>query len=300
MTYILKLCDVVMDTMYGGPMYKIIIDSCGELSEEMKKAKFCNVPLILQIEGEDIVDDESFDQLSFIKKVAASEEGPKSACPAPGVYLEEMEGEEERVYVVTLSSQLSGSYNSAVVAKDMYYSEHEDEDVNKKIHVFDSKSASIGETLIGLKIEECEKAGMSFEQIIETVDGYIAEQHTFFVLETLETFRKTGRISWQKEKIASVLNIKPIMGSTDIGGIEQLAKARGMASAMDKMVECLASVTVNIENKIVAISHCNCPERAEDLKRRLLAKVKCKDVLILNMRGVSTMYANDGGLIMVV
>lgn len=281
-------------------MYKIIIDSCGELTEDMKKANFCNVPLILQIEGEDIVDDDSFEQLSFIKKVAASAEGPKSACPAPGVYLEEMEGEAEHVYVVTLSAQLSGSYNSAVVAKEMYESEHEDDNDSKKIHVFDSKSASIGETLIGLKIDECEKAGMSFEQVIEEVDKYIAGQHTFFVLETLETFRKTGRISWQKEKIASILNIKPIMGSTDIGSIEQLAQARGMASAMDKMVECLINVTENVKDKIVAISHCNCPERAEELKRRLLAKVSCRDVIILNMRGVSTMYANDGGLIMVV
>ncbi len=281
-------------------MYKIIIDSCGELTEEMKKSNFCNVPLILQIEGEDIVDDENFDQLSFIKKVAESAEGPKSACPAPGLFLEQMEGEEEHVYVVTLSAQLSGSYNSAMVAKDMYDSEHEDEDNGKKIHVFDSKSASIGETLIGLKIAECEEAGMSFEQIVETVDNYIAGQHTFFVLETLETFRKTGRISWQKEKIASVLNIKPIMGSTDIGGIEQLAKARGMSSAMDKMIECLISVTENMEDKIVAISHCNCLERAEELKNRLLSKASFKDVIILNMRGVSTMYANDGGLIMVV
>jgi len=279
-------------------MYKIVIDSCGELTEEMKNGKFCSVPLILQIDGEDIIDDESFDQLSFIKKVSDSQEGPKSACPAPGVYLDAIEGKEERVYIVTLSSQLSGSYNSAVVAKEMFESDNEND--NKKIHVFDSKSASIGESLIGLKIDECEKAGMSFEQVVETVDAYIAEQHTFFVLETLETFRKTGRISWQKEKIASILNIKPIMGSTDIGYIEQLAQARGMANAMDKMVECLIKVTKNPEEKTVAITHCNCPERAEELKGRLLAKIKCRDVIILNMRGVSTMYANDGGLIMVI
>lgn len=281
-------------------MYKIIIDSCGELTEDMKKANFVNVPLILQIDGEDIVDDESFDQLAFIDKVAKSLEGPKSACPAPGLYLDEMEGDAERVYVVTLSAQLSGSYNSAVVAKEMFDSDHEDDENPKKVHIFDSKSASIGETLIGLKIAECEEAGMSFEQVVETVDKYIAEQHTFFVLETLETFRKTGRISWQKEKIASILNIKPIMGSTDIGGVEQLTQARGMASAMEKMIECLINVTKNTEQKIVAISHCNCLERAEELKNRLLAKANFKDVIILNMRGVSTMYANNGGLIMVV
>jgi len=281
-------------------MYRIIIDSCGELTEDMKKnPHICNVPLILQIDGEDIIDDESFDQASFLKKVSESAHGPKSSCPAPGLYLEQMEKEEEHIYVVTLSAQLSGSYNSAITAKRMYESEHADMG-NKRIHVFDSKSASIGETLIGIKIQECEEAGMSFEEVVKTVDDYIASQHTFFVLETLETLRKAGRISWQKEMIASVLNIKPIMGSTDIGTIIQLAKARGMMNALDKMVDCLLNVTKNTEEKIVAISHCNCIEKALALEKKLLQKAKFKAIYILDTAGVSTMYACDGGIIMVV
>ena len=280
-------------------MYRIIIDSCGELTKEMKDdPHICNVPLTLQIDGEDIVDDESFDQAYFIKKVAESVEGPKSACPAPGLYLEQMEMEEEHIYIVTLSAQLSGSYNSAMTAKNMYENDHENE-TGKRIHVFDSKSASIGETLIGLKIKECEEALMSFEDVVKTVDEYIASQHTIFVLESLETLRKAGRISWQKEKIASVLNIKPIMGSTDIGSIVQLSKARGMLNALDRMVECLLAVTKDTEKRIVAISHCNCFERAEALKKKLLDKARFKVVIILDTAGVSTMYANDGGLIMV-
>ena len=279
-------------------MYRIIIDSCGELTEDMKKNDhICNVPLILQIDGEDIVDDDSFDQKAFIKKVAESPSGPKSACPAPGLYLEQMEKEEDRIYVVTLSAQLSGSYNSALAAKQMYEADHTDG--NKRIHVFDSKSASIGETLIGMKIQECEEAGMDFDEVVRTVDGYIAFQHTFFVLETLDTFVKTGRLSRSKEMIASVLNIKPIMGSTDIGSVEQVEKARGMKNALDKMADCLLAVTRNTEQKIVAISHCNCLERANTLKSKLLERAKFKAVVILDMAGVSTMYANDGGVIVV-
>ena len=278
-------------------MYKIIIDSCGELTEDMKKANFVSVPLILQINGEDIVDDETFDQLSFIKKVAESAEGPKSACPAPGVYLEAMEGEEEHVYAVTLSANLSGSYNSAIVAKEMF--EAENEGSNKKIYVFNSRSASIGETLIGLKIAECEEAGMDFDAIVDTVEKYIDSQNTVFVLENLETLRKTGRISKQKEMIASILNIKPVMGATPVGTIEQWTQARGMASALVKMAESILKVTPDPENRIVAISHCNCPNRAEELKKRLLERATFKDIIILDTRGVSTMYANDGGVIMV-
>ncbi|MBQ5425550.1 MAG: DegV family protein [Pseudobutyrivibrio sp.] len=278
-------------------MYKIIIDSCGELTEDMKKdGHFVNVPLTLEVDDAQIIDDDSFDQASFIKAVAESPNAPKSACPSPNAYMVEMECDADNIYLVTLSSQLSGSYNSACLAKDLF----EEDDESKNVHVFDSKSASVGETLIALKIAECEEAGMSFEQVIEAVDAYIEEQHTFFVLETLETFRKSGRLSGLKAAIAETLNIKPVMGSTEIGYIQQLAKGRGMNQAIDKMTKCVMDVTTNCENKIVAISHCNCPERALSLKKKMESLAKFKDIFIVDMRGVSTMYANDGGVILVV
>ena len=278
-------------------MYKIIVDSCGELTEEMKKdGRFVNVPLTLEIDGEHIIDDETFDQAYFIKRVAESPNAPKSACPSPNAYMQEMECDADNIYVVTLSAELSGSYNSACLGKDLY----EEEDDSKNIHIFNSKSASIGETLIALKIAECEDAGMSFEEVVETVDKYIADQHTFFVLETLETFRKSGRLSGLKAVLADTLNIKPVMGSTDTGYIQQLSKGRGMNIAIDKMTKCVMDVTTNCEEKILAISHCNCPERALSLKKKMESMANFKDILILNMRGVSTMYASDGGVILVV
>ncbi|SHJ62692.1 DegV family protein [Pseudobutyrivibrio xylanivorans] len=278
-------------------MYKIILDSCGELTEEMKKdGHFVNVPLTLEIDEQQIIDDDSFDQASFIKAVAESPNAPKSACPSPNAYMVEMDCDADNIYVVTLSAQLSGSYNSACLGKDLY----EEDDESKNIHVFDSKSASIGETLIALKIAECENAGMSFEQVIETVDAYIEGQHTFFVLETLETFRKSGRLSGLKAAIAETLNIKPVMGSTDNGYIQQLAKGRGMNQTIDKMTKCVMDVTTDCENKILAISHCNCPDRALSLKKKMESLATFKEIFIVDMRGVSTMYANDGGVILVV
>ncbi len=278
-------------------MYKIIIDSCGELSEEMKEdGHFCTVPLTLQIDDTEIIDDATFEQADFLARVAASENSPKSACPSPDAYMQAMEGEADHIYVITLSSQLSGSYNSACLAKDLYLEDNEE----KQIRVIDSKSASIGESLIGLKIAECEEAGMSFEEVCAQADDYVKQQHTFFVLESLETLRKAGRLSDLKAKIASTLNIKPIMGSTEEGSIQQLGQARGMVKAMDKMVDSMMAVTTDCEEKVLAISHCNCLERALQLKQKVEKMASFKKIFVVDTAGVSSMYANDGGLIMVV
>ncbi|MCR5546565.1 MAG: DegV family protein [Lachnospiraceae bacterium] len=277
-------------------MYKIIVDSCGELFEEMKNnAHFANVALTLEVGDYTILDDENFNQAEFLQKVAEYEGSPKSACPSPSAYMEEME-DADNVYIITLSAQLSGSYNSAVLAKNLF--EEEEEDVN--IHVFDSKSASIGQTLIAKRVAELEEAGKSFEEVVEETESYIATQHTFFVLETLETLRKAGRLSNLKSMIANTLNIKPVMGSTDIGSIQQLGQARGMKKALDKMADLMMAVTPDPENRVLAISHCNCPETAEMLKERVEARAKFKEIIVVDTNGVSSMYANDGGVIMVV
>lgn len=278
-------------------MYKILIDSCGELPQELKEdGRFSNVALVLEVDGQQIVDDEAFDQADFLSRVAKSPNAPKSACPSPDAYMQKMEGDADHIYIVTLSAKLSGSYNSACVARDMYLEEHE----NARVYVFNSKSASIGETLIGIKIAECEEAGMSFDDTVACVEDYISQQHTFFVLETLETLRKSGRLSNLKAIIASTLNIKPVMGSTDEGEICQLGQSRGMSKALDKMVSCMQEVTKNCEEKVLAISHCNCAERAYLLKAKLERAAKFKKIFIVDTAGVSTMYANDGGVIMVV
>ena len=170
--------------------YKIVIDSCGELLDEWKNdERFESVPLTLMVGAEQIIDDETFNQADFLKKVAACPECPKSACPSPERYMRAYNCEAEHIYAVTLSSELSGSYNSALLGRNLVLEDHPE----KKIHVFNSRSASIGQSLIGMKIRECEEAGMSFEDVVETVEHYIEGQHTFFVLENLDTLRKNGR-----------------------------------------------------------------------------------------------------------
>lgn len=277
--------------------YRIVVDSCGEFTEEMKKdSHFVHAALHLLIDEEEFVDDDTFDRLAFLKKMEASPNCPKSSCPSPEVYREAFDCGAEHLYAVTLSAELSGSYNSAILGRNLYLEDHPE----TKIHVFNSRSASVGETRIAQKIQECEEAGMSFEKVVETVDQFIAEMHTYFVLESLDNLRKNGRLSLVKAFVASALNIKPYMGATDNGEIIQLGQARGIQKALRKMVETMAEELKDPEEKVLALAHCNNRERAEFVKEEIQKLVKVKDILILETSGVSTLYASQGGIIIVV
>lgn len=275
--------------------YKIVIDSCGELLDEWKSdERIESVPLTLTVGGEDIVDDyRTFDQADFLKKVAECPDCPKSACPSPERYMRAFDCEAEHIYAITISSELSGSYNSACLGKELLPEDKPD----KKVHVFNSRSASCGETLIAMKIQECEEAGMAFEEVVEAVEKYMREQNIFFVLENLETLRKNGRLSTMKAPVAGALKIKPVMGRTPEGTICQVDQARGMNKALIKPVDYLVGSTVDSENKVLAISHCNCAARAEVIKEAIQEKMKVAKVVIRDTSGLSTMYANDGGVI---
>lgn len=274
--------------------FHIVVDSCCDLTEEMKKdSRITVAPLVLRVGEENIIDDESFDQAYFLKRVSECPTCPKSACPSPEYYRERFEGPAERFYGVTLSAELSGSFNSAVLGKDLY----QEEQPEKQIYIFNSRSAACGETLIALKILECEEKGMSFEEVVQTVEDYIAGQHTYFVLETLEMLRKNGRLSLVKSFVATALKIKPVMGATQYGEIIQLDQVRGMNKALSRMIDILVKEAVNPEEKLVAITHCNCPERAEKVKQSILERMKVKDVVVVDAAGVSSLYAADGGIV---
>lgn len=277
--------------------YKIAIDSCGELLDEWKNdERIESIPLTLTVGGENIIDDATFDQKDFLKKVADCPECPKSACPSPERYMKAYECEAEHIYAVTLSAELSGSYNSAILGKNLLLEEQPE----KKVHVFNSKSASGGQSLIAMKIIECEEKGLSFEEVVSEVEKYIEEMSTFFVLENLETLRKNGRLGRVKALVASALKIKPVMGATPEGTICQLDQARGMNKAIVKMVDHIGEKGINIPEKTVAITHCNCPERAKMLEEAIREKLHPAKIVVMDTAGVSSMYANDGGVIVAV
>lgn len=277
--------------------FKIVVDSCCELPEKFKKDKrFESVPLTL-IVGDDYEkqDDESFDQREFLDAVAACPKCPKSACPSPERYMQAYQTEAERVYVVTLSSKLSGSYNSAVLGKNLYHENYGDKD----IYVVDSKSASCGETQIVYKLMELEEMGLPFQEITKQIEAYVSNMNTYFVLENLETLRKNGRLSKVKALVASTLNIKPVMGADD-GNIIQRGQCIGMQKALKKLAEIAVSEAIKPETKRLIITHCNNLKAAESVRRHIEEKISFKETVVMDTAGISSMYANEGGVIVTI
>lgn len=273
--------------------FHIVCDSCTDLTEEdLKKGCYTLVPLTLLVDGEEIIDDETFNQADFLAKVAASKESVKSACPAPESYMEAYSKADD-IYVVTLSAELSGSYNSAVLGKNLY----EEENGTKNIHVVNSRGAATTQVLIARKLNEYASQGMPFEEVVDKIEEYTTSLRTYFVLETLEVLRKNGRLSRLSATIAGALNIKPVMIGTRDGVIQKAAQARGMKKALAKMVEHMGSEGRDLTGRQFVISHCNCYERAVYVKELIKKHLHAEDVDIVDTKGVSSLYACDGGII---
>lgn len=273
--------------------YKIVVDSCCELPEKYKKdERFQIVPLGLEVGDYAIWDDETFNQKEFLEKVAAYPQCPKSSCPSPEKYMEAYHCEADEIYVVTLSSHLSGSYNSAELGKNLYFEKYGE----KKIHVVDSESASCGETQIAMRIMRYKEKGLSFEETVEKIEVFKRRMRTYFVLDNLETLRKNGRLTGVKALVASTLNIKPVMVG-NLGVIEQKSQAIGINKALAKMADCILADVHHPEKRTLMITHCNCPERAQYMRTLMEKRAAYRKVVIMDTAGVSTMYANDGGII---
>lgn len=276
--------------------YKIIADSSCDLTKEMKKRlPIVIVPFNLQIDKEIFVDDDSLDIKNYLNKMKFASTSPKSACPSPEDFLKHYEGD-EHVFVVTISQELSGTYNSAMIAKKIYYDEYQVPS-SKVIHVFNSKSASVGETQIVLKIEELVKSGLSVTDVIKGVEDYISKMRTLFLLESLENLAKAGRLKSYVKIIASLLAIKPIMGSNRDGTIRLVHKVRGYKKAFNKFIETIGEESKDFSNLTLGIAYCNCLERALDLKNKILETYNFKDVYVVEMKGLSSTYADLGGIV---
>lgn len=274
--------------------YKIIGDSCLDIPKEYKKdPHYQLIPLTLQVGDAQIIDDETFDQANFLKLVKASSECPKTACPSPEAFKEAFECEEENIFVITLSEHLSGTYNSALVGKNIYEEEHG----AKNIAIFSSHSASAGEMNLALFIQDLCEQDIPFDEIVERAAKFRDELKTYFVLETLDTLRKNGRLTGLQAFFATTLNIKPVMGA-DAGTIIKLDQARGINKALTRMCEIAIKEGQDTSQKRLVISHCNNPQRAEIVKEEMMKRGTFKEIYITETAGVATVYACDGGIIM--
>ena len=272
----------------------IVVDSGCDVSKDIIDSEYCSithVPLNLQIEDTVYLDDENLDLDKYMAHMESSSIAVKTSAPSPTLFFEKFKNG-ENVFVVTLSSKLSATYQSAMTARDMYFEEYG----KKVIHVFDSLTAAIGEGVIAMKIAELANKGLSGTEIVEQVTQFVKGMNTYFILDKFDNLVKTGRVKPYIAKIASVLNIKPIC-SAENGEIKMLDKARGFNKALSRMVQIIKENTPDIENRVIGITHVKAYEKAVALKEELLKHFRAKDIVIQECRGVTTTYANRGGII---
>jgi DegV family protein with EDD domain len=274
--------------------YKIIVDSCCDMTPEMREdSDFISVPLTISFaDGTTFIDDKSLIQSELLDMMKRHEDAPQTACPSPQSYLDAYGCGAKNIYVVTLSARLSGSYNSAMLAAEQF--KESNPDVN--IHVFNSRSAASGETLLAMRLREYARAGMSFDEVVEKGERFVDEMKTLFVLESLENLRKNGRLKKLQAIVAIALRIKLLCEATPEGEIGMAGQSLSAKHALSKLIA-LVEADENHKGKTLVISQCANPERAEWLKAQLLKSCDLKEVLITDTRGISTVYANSGGII---
>lgn len=273
--------------------FKLVVDSCCDLTQEMvEKMNATIVPLTIELDGERYIDDDTFNVEKYVELMKNSPSLPLTSCPSPNDYMEQFKGDEENIFVVTLSGELSGSYNSAVLGKEMFLEENK----HKNIHIFNSCSATSGEVLIAIRLDELIKEGKDFNTIVDIMTKEVEEMQTLFILERLDNLKKAGRLSLVQELLVNALNIKLILGSTKEGNIKAFKKARG-TKALTKMVELIGEAGEVNPNKILVISHCLAYDRALQVKEKAQEMYNFRDIIIVPTRGISTNYANEGGVV---
>lgn len=273
--------------------FKIIVDSCCEMTPQMQKDPcFVSVPLTIYSNGSTFVDDDTFDQADLLWAMKQCEEAPSTACPSPQAYLDAYQCGADDIYVVTLSALLSGSFNCAHQAKLMLEEDHPE--VN--VHVFNSCSAVSGQTQIALTIKELAESGMPYKKVVREVEQFISRMKTLFVLENLENLRKNGRLTKLQAVVTGALKIKLFCHATPEGEIGKVGQALTVKQALGKMVDKAASDPDHVGRRLI-ISHCNCLERAFQVKAMMEAKCQFSEILITGAGGITTVYAYDGGIV---
>lgn len=273
--------------------FQIVVDSCCDLTPEMRgSGLYHNVPLTIYVGESAFRDDMALDTQDLVDAMAMCQEASHTACPAPADYLSMFERCDGDLYVVTLSALLSGSHNSAWQASRLFLEEHPE----RNIHVFNSCSASSGEVLVALKVRELAESGAPFKHVVREVEQFIYQMQTMFVLETLENLRKNGRLTRLQSVITGALKIKLLMGATPEGEICKLGQTLSMKQALSKMVDHMANDPAHA-GRVLAICHCNCLDRAFQVKAMAEQRCKFAHILILEAGGITSVYANDGGIV---
>lgn len=279
--------------------YKIVVDSCCDLTEEMKKWNNLSViPLTLQIGDYVIADDENFNQEDFIKRMLSSNELAKSACPSPDAFARACEGDEEEVYIITITDKLSGCYNSAVQGVALYNDEHSES--SKKIHVFNSLATSGLETIMAYKIKELADKGTAFEEVVKQVEEFCVKNcFLYFHLESFDALKGNGRLFNLGAKVIEALRVKLICRRTDYGNISLAGKDLSESRILAKLAAFVQKETAgsDLSDKMAVISHVCCEEKADTVANLIKEKCGYKNIVVLKASGLNSLYASNRGLI---
>jgi len=274
--------------------YKIIVDSCCDMTPELAERLGVSsvVPMTMMLGDKEFVDDDSLDLPGFMAEMKACKERVSSASPPPIAFMEAIESAIHS-FVVTISSQLSGSYANAELGKQFA-----EENGATDTHVFDSKSASAGEILVAIKLRELLSKGLPKDQIINTINQFIDSMKTYFVLERYENLIKNGRLNKVTGKIVQLMNVKLIMGADGEGNIKLFAKPRGTEQMLEKIISFIKSTDRPTNGESMVICHCNNLPLAKQLSNAINRQFNFKEILIIPTKGTISLYADDKGIVM--
>lgn len=268
---------------------RIVADSSANL-RTIEEQSLISVPLTLRTDEREFVDDASLNIEEMTDYLASYKGKSGSACPSSQDWIDAF-GDAERIFAIAITSNLSGSFNSARVAKEQYEEEHPD----CKVFLIDSLSAGPELKLIVEKIQELNADGLSYDDICDAITEYQKKTHLVFMLKSLTNLANNGRVSPAVAKIAGLLNIHVVGIASDVGTLEQKEKARGEKKAivaMKKIMEDLKYVGGKIR-----IDHCFNLEGAQQLKDLILAAFPNADVKIGENYGLCSFYAERGGIL---
>ena len=270
-------------------MVKIIADSACDL-KDYPGIGFETVPLTLSTEERTYVDDKSLNLHEMLDYFYSHHGKSSTACPSTQAWLDAFEGADE-VYVVTITSGLSGTYNSACVARDQYIENHPE----AKVCVVDSLSTGPGEVLIIEKIVELKNAGRTFEEVSSVISGYRDKLRLFFGLRSLHNLAQNGRVSKIVASAVGIMNIRILGTASKEGTIEPVAKCRGEK----KLIETIVSEFKKIGFKGGKIRICHVENEA--LSTAIVTKLKEEfgkiDIKSILSGGLCGFYAERGGII---
>lgn len=278
-------------------IWNIVSDSSCDLRTSAfhsDRVLFHSVPLRIQVGEREFVDNDELSVPEMLQAMAAEKSASSSACPSPADFARAFEAGDCTV-CFTISSNLSGTYNSAIMARDLVLEEHPE----KHICVIDSRSTAGAMVLLIRRAQalmEADETG-DFDGICAQLRLYQAALRTCFTLENFDNLIKNGRMRPLVGTLLHSLGIHVIAEATPQGTIHVADKARGEAKTYRAITNLMRS-SKECDGAEVVISHCENLEGAMKLKQQILADLPVSKVEIISCRGLTSFYAMEKGLIL--